>query len=76
VYDVVTTLCVSVFHMHAMHDRETPALFQLVKFWISSTLVFLFLFDKYCPIIDQLSSKNLSHKLHINCSIIFVFVYI
>jgi hypothetical protein len=34
------------------------------------------LFDKYCPIMDQLSSKDSSRDFQLNCVISYFFTYI
>jgi hypothetical protein len=36
-------------------------------------MALLFLFSKYCLIIDYLYSENLSHKVQINCTINYYF---
>jgi hypothetical protein len=41
---------------------------------INSTIFVLF--DKYCPIIDQLGSKDLSRDFQLNCVISYFFTYI
>jgi hypothetical protein len=37
---------------------------------------FFVLFGKYCPIVDQLSSKDSSHDFQLNCVISYFFTYI
>jgi len=34
------------------------------------------LFGKYCPIVDQLVSKDSSHDFQLNCVISYFFTYI
>jgi hypothetical protein len=34
------------------------------------------LFDKYCPIVDQLGSKDSSRDFELNCVIRYFFTYI
>jgi hypothetical protein len=34
------------------------------------------LFGKYCPIMDQLGSKDSSHDFQLNCAISYFFTYI
>jgi hypothetical protein len=34
------------------------------------------LFDKYCPTVDQLGSKDLSRDFQLNCVISYFFTYI
>jgi len=52
--------------------RHTLALFRFSFFYFDN-IVFLFLFDKYSPIIEYLGLKDLSHDLQINCAINFYF---
>jgi hypothetical protein len=54
----------------------TKALFSFQNFLSFDTIEFLFLFDKYCPIMEQLGLKDLSYDLQINCVISFYFSYI
>ena len=51
----------------------TRALFSFKIFGKISTIIFLFVFDKYCLIMDYLGSKNSSHKLQINYIISYYF---
>jgi hypothetical protein len=40
------------------------------------TVAFSFLFDKHCPIMEELGSKDSSRDLQLNCAISFIFIYI
>jgi hypothetical protein len=48
-------------------------LFTSEIFLVLGAIIFSFLFDKYCPIIEELGSKDLSRDLQLNCTIIFYF---
>jgi len=37
------------------------------------TVALLFLFDKHCPIIEQLELKDSSRDLYVNCAISYLF---
>jgi len=50
--------------------------FSSENFLLSATVVFSFLFDKNCLIIDYLGLKDSSHDFSANCVISFFFVYI
>ena len=50
--------------------------FTSENFWLLATVVFLFLFDKNCLIMDYLGLKDSSHDFSANCVISFFFVYI
>jgi hypothetical protein len=40
-----------------------------------NSIIFV-LFDKYCPIVNQLGSKDSSHDFQLNCVISYFFIYI
>jgi hypothetical protein len=54
----------------------TRPLFRLGKNFKSMNSTTFVLFDKYCPIVDQLGSKDSSHDLQLNCVISYFFTYI
>jgi hypothetical protein len=55
---------------------ETRPLFRLEKKFNPINSTTFVLFDKYCPIVDQLGSKDSSCDLQLNCVISYFFTYI
>jgi len=51
----------------------TSALFSSEKISDFATVALSFLFDKYCPIMNKLGSKDSSRDLQTNCVISFYF---
>ena len=50
------------------------ALFRCKFFFLDfDIIVFLFLFDKHCPIVEELGLKDSSRDLQANCAISFCF---
>jgi hypothetical protein len=49
------------------------ALFRSRNFLDFDTIAFSFLFDKHCPIMEQLGLKDPSRDLHVNCAISYLF---
>jgi len=60
----------------AAHVWNIKALFSSEKILAFSIVAFSFLFDKYYPIMDKLSSKDSSRDLQVNCAISFLFSFI
>jgi hypothetical protein len=56
-----------------MHRDSPNALFRCEKILDFGTVVFSFVCDKYCPIMNKLGSKDLSRDLQLNCAISFYF---
>jgi hypothetical protein len=57
-------------------SRLARPLFRLGKnFKMMNSTTFV-LFDKYCPIVDQLGSKDSSRDFQLNCVISYFFTYI
>ena len=52
---------------------DIQALFSWQNFSFLATVALSFLFDKHCPITEQLGSKDSSHKFQVNCVISFYF---
>ena len=48
---------------------QPSAMIRLQKNFNSMNSSTFVLFDKYCPIVDQLSSKDSSHDFELNCAI-------
>jgi hypothetical protein len=46
----------------------------LGQFFLMDTVAILFIFYKYCSIMNYLVLKKLFHKLHVNCIIVFIYV--
>jgi hypothetical protein len=63
-------------HLSVVKFDSTPALFSSKKFYKIDIIVLSFIFDKYCPIIDYLGSKDSFHKLQLNCAISYFLIYI
>jgi hypothetical protein len=55
---------------------HTMSLFRLGKNFKPMNSTTFVLFDKYCPIVDQLGSKDSSRDLQLNCVISYFFTYI
>ena len=51
----------------------TKALFRSKNFLDFDTVALSFLFDKHCPIMEQLGLNDSSRDLHINCAFSYLF---
>ena len=57
----------------ALRSRRLPALFRFKKLFDFDTIAFLFLFNKYYLITEELGLKHSSHDLQVNCAISYLF---
>jgi hypothetical protein len=58
------------------HNFHLGGLVHFAKFLNPMNSTTFVLFDKYCPIVDQLGSKDLSRDFQLNCVISYFFIYI
>jgi hypothetical protein len=61
--------------LYLLPDR-TKASFRCWKNFSPMNSTTFVLFDKYCPIVDQLGSKDSSRDFQLNCVISYFFTYI
>ena len=62
-------------NIFAKLNRDIKTLFSSNFFYKIDTVTLSFIFDKYCPIIELLGSKDSFHKLHVNCAISYFYLY-
>ena len=63
----IVVLRTYVYHQGLVHFEKKVNPMNIITF---------VLFVKYCPIVDQLGSKNLSRDFQLNCVISYFFIYI